>query len=110
MSPSRFHLIARSWFVRCSLIALIAFGLCVCHSWTYADEGKNGGSRTWRLVSELSAEELVHIDFSTDTPRDANIPYLPAEAYPFESPYTAEEMGFRVHGISAYAALELCPD
>lgn len=51
--------------------------------------------RTWRALSELSQEERVHIDLAQNTPRDANTPYLPAEAYPFTAPYTAEEMGFR---------------
>lgn len=51
--------------------------------------------RTWRTPAELSAKELQHIDQSTDTPRHPGIPYLPAEAYPFSPPYTAEEMGYR---------------
>jgi len=49
--------------------------------------------RTWRHVSELSQEELQTLDLRTDTPRDATFPYLPAEAYPYAAPYTAEEMG-----------------
>ena len=32
---------------------------------------------------------------ATAAPRDSTIPYIPAEAYPFEAPYTAEEMGYR---------------
>lgn len=51
--------------------------------------------RTWKTLSELSAEELQNIDQSTDTPRHPEVPYLPAEAYPFTPPYTAEEMGYR---------------
>ena len=53
-------------------------------------------SRTWKTVEELSPEELQHIDLRTETPRDAQVPYLPAEAYPFTAPYTAEEMGYRL--------------
>ncbi len=34
-------------------------------------------------------------DPATSTPRDAAIPYIPAEPYPFQAPYTAEEMGYR---------------
>jgi len=50
---------------------------------------------TWKTVSELSETERAAIDLRTDTPRDSQIPYLPAEKYPFSSPYTAEEMGYR---------------
>ena len=93
---SRMHTVPSQWFVRWSFIAI---GVFICSSWAYAespqDKGKNSTQRTWRAVSELSEEERGHIDFSTNTPRDVKIPYLPAEAYPFTSPYTAEEMGFR---------------
>ena len=51
--------------------------------------------RTWKTLSELSEEELQSIDQSTNTPRHPEVPYLPAEAYPFKAPYTAEEMGYR---------------
>jgi hypothetical protein len=51
---------------------------------------------TWKYLSELSAAERQQIDPRTETPRHATIPYLPAEPYPFEPPYTAEEMGLRV--------------
>jgi hypothetical protein len=56
---------------------------------------QDGGERTWRLLSELSEAELAGIDLSVETPRNLKIPYLPAKSYPFASPYTAEEMGFR---------------
>ena len=88
---------------------LLALGLLIASVPALAESPSND-HRTWRLVSELPEEELVQIDFATDTPRDATIPYLPAEAYPFEAPYTAEEMGFRSMEFPAYAALELCPD
>ncbi|MGH8010391.1 MAG: DUF1329 domain-containing protein, partial [Candidatus Binatia bacterium] len=51
--------------------------------------------RTWRYVAELSEAEKATIDWRTDTPRDPQVPYLPAERYPFLPPYTAEEMGLR---------------
>ena len=51
-------------------------------------------TRTWKTVQELSEHELEQIDLRTETPRDATVPYLPAEPYPFAPPYTAEEMGF----------------
>jgi len=46
-------------------------------------------AKTWRLVSELTETERVLFDPHTDTPRDSRFPYLPAERYPFEPPYTA---------------------
>src|SRR6266545_5352790 len=52
-------------------------------------------TRTWKTVSELSETERADIDFRTETPRDSQISYLPAEKYPFSPPYTAEEMGYR---------------
>lgn len=55
----------------------------------------SGGGKTWKTVEELSAPEKAEIDLRTDTPRDPQIPYLPAEKYPFAAPYTAEEMAYR---------------
>ncbi len=60
-----------------------------------AEEVEKDKSREWKYLSELSEEELKLIDLSTNTPRHAKLPYLPAEPYPFSPPYTAEEMGFR---------------
>lgn len=57
-------------------------------------------AKTWRLVAELTAAERALFDPRTDTPRDPQIPYLPAERYPFEPPYTAEEMGYRAMEFS----------
>lgn len=56
--------------------------------------------RTWKTVAELSPEERAHIDFSAATPRHAEFPYLPAEAFPFTPPYTAEKMGLRAMEFS----------
>jgi Protein of unknown function (DUF1329) len=52
-------------------------------------------ARSWKYLSELSEEERRNIDPRTDTSRHATLPYLPAEPYPFVSPYTVEEMGIR---------------
>jgi hypothetical protein len=70
-----------------SLLSILV-GVWASPTVTQAEE-----ARTWKTVQELSAEELQRIDLSTDTPRDATVPYLPAEPYPFTPPYTAEEMG-----------------
>ncbi|MGE0336094.1 MAG: DUF1329 domain-containing protein [Gammaproteobacteria bacterium] len=51
--------------------------------------------RTWRTVDELTDDERALYDPALATARDPALPYLPAEPYPFEPPYTAEEMGYR---------------
>jgi len=51
--------------------------------------------QSWKTVDEMSAADKARFDPSTSTPRDSEIPYLPAARYPFEAPYTAEEMGYR---------------
>lgn len=79
----------RKLFV-CSCAAL----LLLLSAAVRAGEGGASG-KTWKTVAELSAVEKPEIDLRTDTPRDPQIPYLPAEKYPFEPPYTAEEMGYR---------------
>jgi len=53
------------------------------------------GDRTWRYVRELPAADQAKLDLCTTTPRNAQLPYLPAERFPFTPPYTAEEMGLR---------------
>ena len=81
-----------------SLRFFILIGLslvfCLQSLWAAGDQTEAPG-RTWKALSELSEDERIGIDMAKDTPRDANTPYLPAEAYPFKAPYTAEEMGFR---------------
>ena len=56
---------------------------------------KDSGGKMWKAVEELSETEKAEIDLRIDTPRDAQIPYIPAEKYPFVPPYTAEEMAYR---------------
>jgi len=51
--------------------------------------------RTWRSVTELSVSERGLLDLQTQTPRNSQFLYLPAEPFPFVPPYTAEEMGLR---------------
>jgi hypothetical protein len=50
---------------------------------------------TWRSVENLNAADRALFDPAISTPRDSIIPYIPAEPYPFEAPFTAEEMGYR---------------
>ena len=51
-------------------------------------------AKTWKTLDELSAQELSRLDLRETTPRNPQIPYLPAEAYPFSPPYTAEELAY----------------
>lgn len=71
---------------------LMLFSLAVCPVWALAQDTP---TRTWRTVDELSVQEQARLDLRTDTPRDAQVPYLPAEKFPFAAPYSAEEMGIR---------------
>jgi hypothetical protein len=74
----------------------VAYGVCLFL--TVAGIGAPPASaepRTWKYLHEFSAEERQQVDLRTETPRDAALPYLPAEPYPFTPPYTAEEMGSR---------------
>ncbi|MBI3245311.1 MAG: DUF1329 domain-containing protein [Deltaproteobacteria bacterium] len=66
--------------------------LPVIHVW---GQSRDNGTKTWKTVAELSPQERERLDFSTDAPRHAQFPYLPAEPYPFSPPYTAEELGLR---------------
>lgn len=53
------------------------------------------GAQTWSPLGDLSERERTALDLRVETPRDPNVSYLPAEKYPFKSPFTAEEMGLR---------------
>jgi len=59
-------------------------------------EAATSQGRTWKLVEEMFPEEVKGVELRTDTPRHPQLPYMPAEAYPFAPPYTAEEMGYRL--------------
>jgi hypothetical protein len=67
---------------------------------TYAGSPSSQANGTWKQVSEFSPEERARIDWRSETPRDPEIPYVPAERYPFEEPYSAEEMAFRLMSFS----------
>jgi Protein of unknown function (DUF1329) len=62
-------------------------------AWVAGEDGVPG--KTWKTPAELSEAEKTQIDLSPDTPRDPQVPYLPAERFPFSPPYTPEEMGLR---------------
>src|SRR5262245_49604534 len=76
------------------LTFLVSFSL----SRAWAESSQSG--KTWRLATELTAEERKLFDPRSETPRDPQYPNLPAERYPFEPPYTAEEMGYRAMEFS----------
>ena len=67
-----------------------------------AEETNNSRNRTWKTVADLSPQERQKLDLATDTPRHPQVPYLPAEPYPFMPPYTAEEMGYRTMEFTFY--------
>ena len=66
-----------------------------------AEETSSPRNHTWKTIEDLSPQERQKLDLAVDTPRHPQVPYLPAEPYPFTPPYTAEEMGYRVMEFTA---------
>ena len=66
----------------------------------HADQRLRPSNGTWKRISEFSPEEKALIDWRSETPRAVEIPYLPAEPYPFEAPFTAEELAYRLMNFS----------
>lgn len=82
---------------RFGLLAILVFVLASASiTVVVAEEAGRGQPRTWKTVEDLSPHELREVDLATTTPRHPTLPYMPAEAYPFTAPYTAEEMGYRL--------------
>jgi hypothetical protein len=81
------------FFTMRTIVVFISVLFVLLHGWSpvRADDGV----KTWKTVDELSEAEKRDLDLRTETPRDPRTPYLPAEPYPFQPPYTAEEMGYR---------------
>ena len=77
-------------------LSLFVFSVLFAPAW--ADSPAT--AKTWRVVGELTEAERQLFDPRTDTPRDPEQPYIPAERYPFQPPYTAEEMGYRAMEFS----------
>ena len=67
-------------------LALFVFSLCFTPA-VWADSP--AAAKTWRVVGELTEAERQLFDPRADTPRDPEQPYIPAERYPFQPPYTA---------------------
>jgi hypothetical protein len=83
--------------IRWVLLAVLSLLLA---SAAHADQPLAPSNGTWKRASEFSPEEKARIDWRSETPRDAEIPYLPAEPYPFEAPFTAEELAYRMMNFS----------
>ena len=84
--------------MKSSLALLLYIFSILCSSPVEADVP--AATKTWRTVPELTPEERALFDTRIETPRDPERPYMPAERYPFEPPYTAEEMGYRAMEFS----------
>jgi hypothetical protein len=78
------------------LLASVSMMVAVVRSYAEMPGSPPLQSRTWKLVEEMTAEELKEVDLRTDTPRHSQMRYMPAKAYPFTAPYTVEEMGYRL--------------
>jgi hypothetical protein len=77
--------------------------VALCFALCAANTAGGDAEKTWRGVAELTPEEKTLVDLGDDTARDPNTPYLPAERYPFETPYTAEEIGYRLMNFTHLA-------
>ena len=67
----------------CFLFLLVFLGYLAPVPFVWSASEDSEGQRTWKTLSELSPDELTHVDLRTDTPRHAEYSYLPAEPYPF---------------------------
>ena len=63
--------------------------------WCLSVVAAAGAEQIWKTVDQMSAVDQALFDPATSTARDSEYPYMPAERYPFDPPYTAEEMGYR---------------
>jgi hypothetical protein len=81
-----------------SLLPVRGQSLRACSLWSVASAQTEGGDsgKSWKTLEELSLEEKARIDLSEQTLRHPEIRYLPAESYPFQPPFTAEERGYRM--------------
>lgn len=73
----------------------LAFFLVASFSLPCALGAEGTAQRSWKRLAELSPDELAQLDLGADAPRHPQYPYLPAEPYPFTTPYTPEKMGIR---------------
>ncbi len=73
--------------------AVVLFTLVVCGICSATDV-----DRTWKPVGEMTEKELkswrIDSRWSCDTPRHKEYKHLPAERYPFEPPFTGEELSY----------------
>ncbi len=97
MNHAKIFVTVPRFFRRFAAIFTLA---ALSHQCVIAAETATG---SWRLMTDLTAWERQRIDLRDSTPRDSNTSYLPAEAFPFEAPYTAEEMGYRLMDFSHMA-------
>ncbi len=63
-----------------------------------------GDDAEWRLAKDLPPDVLARADLSGPGPRHAEIEYIPEEAYPFQAPFNAEEMGYRLMNFNHVAS------
>ncbi len=65
--------------------------------------GFAGTNKTWKTIEEMTKEELadwkIAPGWSAEAPRHKEFPHLPAEIYPFEPPFTGEEITFLAEDI-----------
>lgn len=75
-------------------LTLIALGVLLCGGEGWAAPQRP--AKTWKTCEELNEAEKNELQldcrWSQETPRDPQRPYAPAEDFPFQPPYTGEEV------------------
>lgn len=80
----------------------IAFTLAACAAYLFCIAAAASGA-AWKTVADMTPQErkawAIDDRWSTDIPRHKEFPYLPAEIYPFEPPFSGEELSFLAEDI-----------
>jgi hypothetical protein len=78
----------------CLLVYVV---LCVPFATMQADEADVSGTPiSWRTLDQLTSQEKKRVDVSIETGDGQAAPYLPSEQWPFEAPFSAREIGYRL--------------
>lgn len=82
---------------------LLSFTLAACAAFLFCSAAVTAAGTTWKGVEDMTPQErkewAVDDRWSSDIPRHTDFPYLPAEIYPFEPPFSGEELSFLAEDI-----------
>ncbi len=84
-------------FFRTRKQIIFSFALLACLFFVSGTSGAKQ-EKTWKSVNDMTRQELeawkIDIRWSSEVPRHKDFKYLPEEIYPFEPPFTGEEISF----------------